>query len=298
MGQTVHVLDPFSKTTETLETLDLAPATFNPLEFIDDGPSGITQADRIADTLILREQGDNRFFSTEGRALLKAIILHVQSAENYEGHRHLEEINGIVSDPFTLIGGHGKDGEMQANEHAYFGLVKRIAHRMAAKEERERSAVWSTVQANLSEFLDDPFISGSLRTSSFDFAALAGGNTTIYAVMPVQYLETFNRWYRMLLGSALDRLMEYMGEDRRPDVPTLCVLEEFASAIGNLQAASTAFNLGRGAGLKLWVVLQSLSQLTHHYGQDGRENFVANSGAIEVFGLNANDDCAYCRVVA
>ena len=98
MGQSVHVLDPFG----IAETEEVEPALFNPLDFISSGPEdlgAITRADRLADSLILTEKGENWHWSAEARALLKALILHVCTHPDYEGSRTLGEINALASDP-------------------------------------------------------------------------------------------------------------------------------------------------------------------------------------------------------
>jgi type IV secretion system protein VirD4 len=288
LNDAVFVLDPFS--------IAQVPerASFNPLDFIELGPAGITQADRLADTLIVKEPGgENSHFSNEGRALLKAIILHVRSAPAYEGHRNLGTINQIACAPLALLGDKDKPGQMMDNP-AYDGLVSRTALRMRSKGDREGPAVWSTVQANLSQFLDDPRVAESLSrtTPGLDFRNLQTGKVSVFAVLPVQYLETFARWLRLLVGAALDRLLAGMSEQTKPDPPVLFVLDEFAH-LGNLEAVKTAYGLARGAGVKVWAILQSLSQLDDIYGQHGRENFIANSGAIEIFNMSDNVGCKY-----
>jgi type IV secretion system protein VirD4 len=285
----VFLLDPFFIVEDRPE---LQRARFNPMDFIELDRAGITQADRLADALIIREKdGENSYFSNEARALLKALILHVRSDPMYEDSRNLGTVNEIACDPVRLIGDKNDSGEMQANG-AYDGLIARTATRMAAKGDREGPAVWSTLQANLSQFLDDPRIADSLRTTDFDFAMLVMGKISVFAVLPAQYLGTFNRWLRLLVESALDRLYEMMGQIAKPDPPALFILDEFAH-LGNLEAVKTAYGLARGAGLKIWACLQSLSQLDDVFGEHVRENFIANSGAIEIFNTVDNSGCKY-----
>lgn len=285
----VFLLDPFF-IVEDREGLQRAH--FNPLDFIEVGRAGITQADRLADALIIREKdGENSYFSNEARALLKALILHVCSAALYEDRRNLGTINEIACDPVRLIGDRDGLGEMQANGE-FDGLIARTATRMAAKGDREGPAVWSTLQSNLSQFLDDPRVAGSLRMTDFDFGMLVTGRISVFVVLPAQYLVTFNRWLRLLVESALDRLYELMGQIRKPEPPALFILDEFAH-LGNLEAVKTAYGLARGAGVKIWACLQSLSQLDDVFGEHGRENLIANSGAIEIFNTVDNAGCKY-----
>lgn len=295
-GGKVFLLDPFFIVNDHPKIIR---ANYNPFDFIDEGESGITQADRLADALIIKESsGDNVHFTNEARALLKALILHVRTDEIYASCRHLGRVNELASDPVRLVGDGKKPGEMQKNAGVYGGIVARIGKRMGDKSDREGPAVWSTLQANLSTFLDDPRVAGNLRktTPGFDFINLTQDKVSIFVVLPIQYLETFSRWLRLLVGSALDRLYEGMGEEK-PDIPALMVLDEFAH-LGNLEAVRTAYGLVRGAGVKIWAILQSLSQLDHNYGEDGRENFIANSGAIEIFNMVDNTGCKYFSEMA
>lgn len=292
-GGKVYLLDPF-------EIVSGAPkairARFNPLDFIDLGDAGITQADRLADALIVKEPGgENAYFTNEARALLRALILHVKTDDLYEGQRHLGTVNRKASDRFGLVG-LAEPGEMQENA-AYGGLIARTAKRMADKGDREAPAVWSTLQANLSQFLDDPRVAANLSETSFDFLQLTRERVSVFAVLPVQYLETFSRWLRLLVGSALDRLYHGMGTEKPPEVAALFLLDEFAH-LGNLEAIRTAYGVARGAGVKIWAILQSLSQLDAIYGEHGRENLIANSGAIEVFNSFDNKGCKYFSELA
>ena len=295
----VYLLDPFEVVDPSKRARQAIRARFNPLDFIELGEGGITQADRLADALIIKEGNEqNAYFTNEARALLKALILHVKSDRLYHGRRNLGTVNEIASNPVKLIGEQkGPDGEMQAN-HAFDGLVERTAIRMKAKGDREGPAVWSTLQANLSQFLDDPRIAYSLAetTEGFDFVKLTQSRISVFAVLPVQYLETFNRWLRLLVGSALDRLYSTMSE-KPPPVSALFLLDEFAH-LGNMEAIKTAYGVARGAGVKIWAILQSLSQLDMIYGNHGRENLIANSGAIEVFNMFDNTGCKYFSEMA
>ncbi len=290
----VYLLDPFGIVKGAPKAIR---ARFNPLDFIDLGDAGITQADRLADALIIREKdGENAYFSNEARALLRALILHVKTDELYHGQRHLGKVNEIACDPLRLLGDEDEPGELQENP-AFDGLIARTAKRMAAKGDREGPAVWSTLQANLSQFLDDPRIAANLSETSFDFLQLTRDRISVFAVLPVQYLETFNRWLRLLVGAALDRLYHGMADGKAPPVAALFLLDEFAH-LGNLEAIRTAYGVARGAGVKLWAILQSLSQLDDIYGEHGRENLIANSGAIEVFNTFDNKGCKYFSEMA
>jgi len=77
----------------------------------------------------------------------------------------------------------------------------------------------------------------------------------------------------------------------RPKYDVLFLLDEFA-ALGHLNSIKTAFGLMRGYGLKLWPILQDLPQLQGLY-RDDWQTFIANAGAIQVFGTNDRATAEY-----
>jgi type IV secretion system protein VirD4 len=60
------------------------------------------------------------------------------------------------------------------------------------------------------------------------------------------------------------------------------VLEEFPS-LGHMRSIETAAGLMAGFGVKLWTVLQDLTQLKTHYAKSW-ETFLGNAGVLQAFG--------------
>ena len=60
------------------------------------------------------------------------------------------------------------------------------------------------------------------------------------------------------------------------------VLDEFA-VLGHMQSIETAAGLVAGFGVKLWVVLQDLTQAKRHY-RDSWETFISNAGIATFWG--------------
>jgi type IV secretion system protein VirD4 len=76
--------------------------------------------------------------------------------------------------------------------------------------------------------------------------------------------------------------MAAMEKGAVPDWDVVFLLEEFA-ALGHLEVIEKAAGLMPGYGLKLWVILQDLTQLQSLY-RDSWETFLDNAGAIQAFG--------------
>ena len=68
----------------------------------------------------------------------------------------------------------------------------------------------------------------------------------------------------------------------RGQLPVWFVLEEFP-ALGHMRSIETAAGLMAGFGVKLWSVLQDLTQLKTHYPKSW-ETFLGNAGVIQAFG--------------
>jgi type IV secretion system protein VirD4 len=103
---------------------------------------------------------------------------------------------------------------------------------------------------------------------------------TIYLVLPALRLATHGRWLRLFLSQALAAL------ERNPvprgQRPVWFVLEEFAT-LGNMRMIESAAGYMAGFGVKLWVVLQDLTQIKTHY-RHSWETFLGNAGIIQAFG--------------
>ena len=72
-------------------------------------------------------------------------------------------------------------------------------------------------------------------------------------------------------------------EPMRPELPVLFVLEEFA-ALGYMRALENAVAYMAGFDVKLWAVLQDITQLKRHYPQSW-ETFLGNSGVLQAFSV-------------
>lgn len=101
-------------------------------------------------------------------------------------------------------------------------------------------------------------------------------------------MGTHSRWLRLIVNLALAELER---ERAKPDLPVLFVLEEFA-ALGHMKALENAVAYMRGFGVKLWAVLQDITQLKRHYS-DSWETFLGNAGVLQAFSVNDTSTLEY-----
>lgn len=272
LGQDVFVLDPFGVSGHPTSCL-------NPLSMVDpQGYTAVDDASLIAEALIIPEHGEGRHFSDAARNFLRGLILYVCAVEPPE-RRNLPWVRRLLTlDPkgFEIL-----IAAMQECDDC-FGVIRRAANTMAAKTEKERSGVVSTA-IEQTDFLDSPLMARILERSDFALADLKIKPTTIYLCLPAGRLATHNRWLRIIVNLAVEA-MERTQPKPPPPYPVLFIMDEFA-VLDHLSSIEKAAGQIAGFGVKLWPILQDLSQLQSIY-KDRWETFMGNAGLLQFFGNN------------
>lgn len=270
LGQTVYVLDPF-------ETSGLPVASFNPLSIIDlTSETCVDDAALIADGMIIQEEGGSgRHFTSSARNWVRGLILYVVAHQPPE-QRHLMRVRELMTltgdDLSALL------DDMIASDAAY-GVIARSARAMDQKEEREFSSILSTA-IEQTDFLDSPAMAKVLARSDFALRDLKRGKISVYLCLPAGRMATHNRWLRIIINLVI----ESMERDAPPpkDHPVLVIMDEFP-ILGHLESIEKAAGLIAGYGVRLWPIIQDLSQLKRYYGKSW-ETFMGNVGLLQAFG--------------
>ena len=120
-----------------------------------------------------------------------------------------------------------------------------------------------------------------LRQSDFELADLKKKPTTVYLCLPAGRMDTHSRWLRVILNLA----MEAMERERtRPKHDVILMMDEFP-VLGHMSSIEKAAGQIAGFGLRLWPILQDLSQLKAIYKEQW-ETFIGNSGLMQFFANN------------
>jgi len=151
------------------------------------------------------------------------------------------------------------------------------------KESREIDSIASTARTQTEWLLSEPMRS-DLRRNGVDWRRLAQRCTTIFVIVPAEYLETQEGvvWLRLVTMSALRAI--FATEGRRNVDKIVLLLSEFA-ALGKLKAGEAARSQGRKFGLRGWFVLQDIHQLNADdlYGRNGADSFAGQCLAVMAF---------------
>lgn len=293
LGHDVHVLDPWRVSGLPDEFL----STFDPVAQLRGDPNNlIDNADLIADALIVAQAKDPHW-TDAARALLRALVLWLaidpegsggslsclpaiiarMAAEQAvkDGGPLLRQLASLASD------------EDEGREEAA-AVIRNQAQIMLGANEKEMASIISTARTQL-VFLESPALARNLGLSLLGLAQLKRRPTTIYLCLPASRMGTHGRWLRLIVALAVSALES--AESAKRDHAVLFILEEFA-ALGHMRALEQAVAYMAGYGVKLWAVLQDITQLKRHY-KEGWETFLGNAGVIQAFSVADQTSCEY-----
>lgn len=268
MGQRVFVLDPFEET-------GMATGAYNPFGELGFGKPLHVAADaaQLADALIVANPRDPHW-TDSAKNLMRGVALHRLSSSVLVTLREVRRLlNGTPAELDRLF-------TTMANSDAFDGVVGNIGASFLGKLQaggRELQGILSTAQEQTAP-LDD--IVRITDRSEFRLSDLHKGNISIFLVLPGMRMGTHYRWLRLMVQQALCAV------ERNPvprgGLPVWFMLEEFP-ALEHMRSIETAAGLMAGFGVKLWIVMQDLTQLQTHYPKSW-ETFLGNAGFIQAFG--------------
>jgi type IV secretion system protein VirD4 len=267
----VFVLDPYKRVT--------GPATqfrssFNPLADLDAATErGLDLATQIADALIIQSYGDGAHWTQSARSFLRGLILYVAKSEMPDSRTLIRMRELLTQDEKAF-------GVMLEAMSGIGGLIGRTADTMNNKPPHERMSVISTCETHTA-FLEGESMKGVLSGCDFRLEDLKADRVTIYLCLPATRLATHGRWLRLFVSLAMEA-MERTGPvaEGRPRV--LFCLDEFAT-MNRMETIESAAGHIAGFGVKLWPVIQDLTQLQRDY-REAWETFMGNAGLLTFFG--------------
>ena len=279
MGQRVCILDPFG---EVKGEAAQYRARFNPLAELLSYPAKthIDDAALLADSLVVGDGGGNKsdHWQMSARNLIHGLLLERMAKGQ---NPTLIDLRDRLSLPYE-----GKEGmtllqlfELMSKAQDYDGVLANVGGSYLGKPKGEAGSIISTAIEQTS-FLRSSELGESLKASDFILGDLKRENMTVYLVLPASRMATHFRWLRVILTLAMAALERV--ESREDEPPVLFILEEFPT-LGHMRQLEAAAGLMAGYGVKLWTVMQDLSQLKSLYPQSW-ETFLGNAGIIEAFG--------------
>ncbi len=293
-GFPVYLLDPYGLCEHIAETDCL-----NPLDEIDPNrPSAADDIQAITYACIPpddKETGNAKHFRETAQMLFAGIVAHVLT-------RYPKEEQTLVT-VFDLYLSGKPDGTL-VNKDGFYKVLGEMAGNPACGKlpiqgvkmlldvkEGERGSIYSTFMRSVS-WTQTEAVRKVLGTSTFSLDEIKQRKATVYVVLPFGYMKPQARWIRTLLGLAFKRA-EFPIEETQTRQISLFILDEFLQ-LETCKAVQDAFITLRGAGVKLWLLSQSLSEFKEYYS-----NHEAMIGACDkqFFGTDGKPDCKYIEEI-
>ena len=293
MGQKVFVLDPFGaslqdcKSDKQRDELKARLASYNPLADLDpNSRTFVDDAQIIANALVKDGDGD-RFWTESARVLVRALILFAFTLA--PEHRHLVTVRNLLTlnDPLLTEIANKNSTDPQTvlwellkltGEKTFGGLIAATGATFSKMHENGLSSVLATARTETA-FLDSPLLQDTLTKSDFALRDLKRGAATVYLCLPAGRMASHSNWLRIFIDLALQAFEQDMS---KPPAPLLMVLDEFP-VLGYMRSLEAAAGQIAGFGVKLWTVIQDITQLKRLY-KDSWETFVGNAGVVTAFG--------------
>lgn len=257
---------------------DGSGVAFNPLEEVRIGTDKeVGDAQNIATMLVDPDgKGLNDHWSKSSHALLTACIIHVGYAIPKEEQRQacLADIGDLLANPdYSVEEVLDMLLEYQHTDNGVHPLVAQEARAMLNKDERELGGVLSSAISYLTLYRD-PVICQNTAHSDFTIHDLMNDEqpVSLYLVVRPSDADRVRPLIRLLLTQVVRKLTERMEFKEGQSVKhykhrLLLLIDEFAS-LKTLNVIEEALAFMAGYGLKAYLIVQDLQQITKSYTKD------------------------------
>jgi type IV secretion system protein VirD4 len=168
-------------------------------------------------------------------------------------------------------------------------LASQAMHAAWGRDDRQRSAVYTTAETVVEVFADPDVaasesitaVAGGPLADRIDPTRLLDGNGTLYLCAPAHDQRRLRPLFATLVAQVVECAYERAGRTGRPiDPPLLVVLDEAAN-VAPLAELDVLASTAAGHGVQLVTVWQDLAQLQARYGT--RAGSVVNNHRVKVF---------------
>ena len=279
IGHEVMILNPFN-------VLGLGSNGFNPLTTLDPKASTFYDDAAAIGEALIKIEGKDPHWSESAQGLVVGLVMWEKLRNGDKAN--LENVRAMLTEGDEWIRVKGSDGKWHPKQTA--GLRVTAAKMVAAggfeigslagrftADNDELASIRSTADTQTRWLLSQP-VREDLKKGGIDFRKLKERPTTVYVVLPAEWLRTHSVWLRLVIVSALRSLYRVSG------LRTVMLIDEMP-ALGHLGPLEDAFGLVRGYGVQIAAVFQDLGQLKALY-QERWETFIANAGVVLGFAPN------------
>ena len=250
----------------------------NPIAILDPKSDDFPDdAKAIGEALIKAESKDEAYWSKSAQALISGLVMVLAVTHHIDGDpKNLGDLRKIIGLPPNELGSYIK-GRIKSYGSEYPAIAAKLCRFAEINPEtRELMSILSTAVTH-TDWLDSVPMTRNSIGNNINFTDMKKHPVTVYLVLPPRYLVSHATWLRLMITTILMPLIRSTSEG----VPVLLMLDEFAQ-LGRLEVIERNMALLRGYGIKLWAILQDLSQIKDSYGTRW-ESFIGNAGVVQSF---------------
>jgi len=231
-------------------------ARWNPFARVENRSEAVALADSIASSLPqVVGSADGGFFRYYAARALAAMILGFRKVT--DGNPTGSLLRQCVEGGTVLI--------QELAKAAPLPLLKTVAANLANGNRNDETML--SELSNMVSPWNDEAVEETTSETEFDFATLDTEPTVLIYAMPEESVDRL----RPLTNAFLTQFFKYVAEQSRRNGGTLrrphsLILDEFASAIGQITSMPTRANTLRKRGLSITAAVQSLAQIREVYG--------------------------------
>lgn len=299
---------------------DDASDRYNPLDFIrvnaDGTPNSLTFDDtRLLAEMLIPTRAQEEFWDIEARGLITTLLFYV--ATRYRPGDMLRTMSTVVDTLFPEpLPGEASPFDRSVElirreaDEADNAILASLVTQFIEHEAKVRAGILSTSRSGMAIWLSErlrrvtsrsDFRFSDLKRSMCRPAAEDPAPTTLYVIIPPEYLREYRSVMRLIVGLAaveLTRENSWTDDAHRaegwwsePPCQVLFLLDEFP-ALGHMAPIEQGMAYLAGYGVQIWTFVQSLGQLKDTY-RENWSTFVSNAGAASYFSMTDPDLCRF-----
>lgn len=254
---------------------------FNPFDLVSRDPNeAANQCQTLAKSLIPGSPGVNDpYWENRARDMVWAFAMLV-ALDTIDDARNLGELSRLLSFPTNFEGNEGRARFPGSDTEILVGRLRDAANRYRIPELRNTadsildgvqasasrlSSVVDNAQSHLSVLSRSPMAAEALSRSDWsplDLREKPG--TTVYLSFKPGEMRAFAAIIRIIIDKHAEALTQDF--ERRPDqLPITFFLDEMPQ-LGFMESLNDLMDVGRGAGVRLWLFAQYMGQIRDNYG--------------------------------
>lgn len=283
MGQNVYVLDP-------CRVSGRPRSRYNPLQWLERSHNFDTDLKSIVQALTPDRGGVASFWNEAPRALLFGIVCYLiaTKGERKTLGRVFELLNSSEEEWEDLLDRMRccDGGSMELNRHA-----RQKARWFLSLHEEHQKYHRGTLQYHL-DWLTVKEAREMVEASDFDIREIKEGKATVYVCIPPVDNETYEGFTRLLSTLAIRAMYLWQVVPGSGELPTLLLLDEFATTVGRMGIFEESYTNIAGYGGHYVTILQTIDQLQTLYpsgkGKQSWRTFYDNAGMRLFFNAEGN----------